>query len=190
MLGLMAGTSANAEIFDYTMSGNTGMTIANVGTLPGQQPFTGDLQINTTTGTGTFTGDGGAIKIAFTGNFAGFMGGASPMNMYSIAIDPSSTISFGGHTYSLVNPDSSHPDMLEFEGSYIKLWAEWSAPGCASCQTLGDINGGISSSSGGTTSGGTTSGGTAVPEPGMVGLIGLGVVAMMLRRRKTAVAFA
>lgn len=181
----MAGTSANAEIFDYTMSGNTGMTIVNVGTLPGQQPFTGDLQVNTTTGTGTFTGDGGAINIAFTGNFAGFMGGASPMSMYNIAIDPSSSINFGGHTYSLINPDASHPDMLEMEGSYIKLWAEWSAPGCASCQILGDINGGISSSSGG-----TSSGGTAVPEPGMVGLMGLGVVAMMLRRRKTAVAFA
>ena len=43
---------------------------------------------------------------------------------------------------------------------------------------------GTQTSSGGTTSGGTTSGGTPVPEPGMVGLLGSGLIAAALLRRR------
>jgi hypothetical protein len=198
MLGLLAGASAHAEVFDYTLSGGQGLTDYGVGTAPGQVPYSAQLTVDTTAGTGSLVGDGGAINVSFTGNFSGFMGGSSPMNMYDIAINPASSIMYQGNSYSLVNTGAAHPDMLEFMGSSINLWAEWSAAGCNSCSLLGDTIGNISSSSGGmTSSGGTTSsggmtssGGTSVPEPGMVGLMGLGMVALMVRRRKAAAVFA
>ena len=43
-------------------------------------------------------------------------------------------------------------------------------------------SGGTTTSSGGTTT--TTSGGTAVPEPGMLGMLGLGVLGMAIARRR------
>ena len=171
-LAMAAAAPAHATIYDYTLAGNNGLTVANVGVLAGQPAFTGNVQIDTTAGTGTFTGDNGAINISFTGNFSSFMGGASPMSMYNIVIDPTSSISFGGHTYTLVSPTSSHPDMLEFQTTAINLWAEWAASGCASCKILGDTTGNI------------TGGGTPVPEPGMVGLMGLGVAALVWQRRR------
>ncbi len=173
-LAVAVAAPAQATIYDYTMAGNSGLTIANVGVLPGQPPFTGNLLIDTAAGTGTLTGDNGAININFTGNFAGFMGGAAPMNMYNVVINPASSITVGGHTYSLVAPASTHPDMVEFMGSYINLWAEWSSPGCSTCKILGDTIGNI------------TGGGTPVPEPGMVGLMALGVAGLAWQRRRKA----
>jgi hypothetical protein len=51
-------------------------------------------------------------------------------------------------------------------------------------KTCGGSSGG---SSGGTSSsGGSTSGGTQVPEPGMVGILGLGLIGMAYARRRRA----
>lgn len=56
---------------------------------------------------------------------------------------------------------------------------------CPGTSSGGTTSGGTTS--GGTTSGGTTSGGTQVPEPGMLGLVGLtllGLGAARYRRRR------
>lgn len=174
--GLLAAAPAHAGIYDYTLSGGPGITTYGVGSAPGQGTYSADLKIDTTAGTGTLIGDGGAVNVSFTGNFAGFAGGANPLVTYSVVIDPSSSITYGGHTYGLLNTAPAHVNMIQFQGSSINLWAEWTAAGCPSCSLLGDTTGNISSS--------TSSGGTAVPEPGMVGLMGLGAAALVWRRRK------
>lgn len=176
-LALAATMPAHAAIYDYTLGASNsmpynGLTIANVGTAPGQPLFNADLKIDTTAGTGTLIGDSGAINIAFTGNFSGFTGGSSPMSMYNIVINPASSITYAGNTYSLVNPAAGHPDMLSFDTTYINFWAEWTASGCSTCKMLGDIDGYI------------TGGGTPVPEPGMIGLMGLGVAGLVWQRRR------
>ena len=173
-----ASSSAFADVYSYTESGGSGLTIANVGVAPGQAPFGATLSLNTATGTGSLVGND--VNINFTGNFAGFTGGASPMGMYNIAIQPGSAITYNGNSYGL--DTTGHQDMLKFMGSSINLWAEWQSASCPACAILGDTVGNISSSS--------TSGGTAVPEPGMVGLMGLGVMALAFRRRIAAVAAA
>ena len=49
-------------------------------------------------------------------------------------------------------------------------------------KTCGGSSGGSSGST--TSSGGSTSGGTQVPEPGMVGILGLGLIGMAYARRR------
>lgn len=72
-------------------------------------------------------------------------------------------------------------------------WGDWGKGGgkghthYCGCghKTCGGSSGG---SSGGSTSssGGSTSGGTQVPEPGMVGILGLGLIGMAYARRRRA----
>ncbi|MET1756051.1 PEP-CTERM sorting domain-containing protein [Novosphingobium sp. RD2P27] len=67
-------------------------------------------------------------------------------------------------------------------------------PGCKWGKNCGGTSGGNTSggntsggnTSGGNTSGGNTSGGTKVPEPGMLGLMGVGLVGLAVARRKSA----
>jgi len=169
-----ASSNAYADVYTYTENGGEGLTIANVGIAPNQGPFSATLQVDTATGTGSLVGND--VNIDFTGNFAGFTGGASPTSMYNISILPGSSISYQGNNYTL--DPNGHQDMLKFMGSSINLWAEWQSATCPACAILGDTVGNISSSS--------SSGGTAVPEPGMVGLMGLGVMALAFRRRIAA----
>ena len=173
-----ASSSAYADVYTYTESGGSGLTTFGVGPAPGQGPFNATLTVDTAAGTGSLVGSD--VNVDFSGNFAGFMGGASPMDMYNISILPGSSLSYQGNSYTL--DPAGHQPMLEFLGSSINLWAEWLSPSCPGCAALGDTVGNITSSS--------TSGGTSVPEPGMVGLMGLGVVALAFRRRIAAVAAA
>ncbi len=166
-----AGSNAYADVYSYTESGSPGLTIANVGPAPGQAPFSATLTVDTATGNGSLVGND--VNVSFNGNFSGFTGGAMPMDMYNVTILPGSTISYQGNTYTL--DQTGHQDMVTFLGTSINLWGEWLAPSCPSCQMLGDVVGNISSS--------TSSGGTAVPEPGMIGLMGLGVIGLVFRRR-------
>lgn len=177
---LAAASNAHADVYQYTETGGPGLTIANVGVAPGQGTLNGTLTVDTAAGTGSLVGtagNGNSFDINFTGHFGSFTGGASPLSSFMIMIQPGSDIVYGGKTYSLVDTGASHPDMLNFEtGKAIRLWAEWQDTGCASCKVLGDLVGTISS------------GGTPVPEPGMVGLMGLGVLGLAFRRRIAAIA--
>ncbi len=161
---LAAASSAHAGVYQYSETG--------VGNTNGAK--TAELTVDTTAGTGSLIGSG--LNISFTGDFSGFTGGAAPSSMYSITIASTSSITDNGHVYTLVDPATVHPDMLKFQGSTINLWATWQSPGYSN---LGDTVGTISSSS---------TGGTAVPEPGMVGLMGLGVLGLAFRRRLANVA--
>lgn len=163
---------AQAAVYSYGLTGGAGFTVYGVGTAPGQPNTDATLTIDTTAGTGSVIGS--AINAAFTGNFSSFTGGAAPTGMFDISLLPSSTLTYKGSTYK---PQAGHQPMLELFGTNINLWAVWTAPGCGSCATLGDVLKNVSSSS---------TGGTAVPEPGMIGLMGLGAAALVWRRRRSA----
>lgn len=168
-----ASSSAYADVYSYTESGGTGLSIADVGAAPGQAPYAATLTVDTSAGTGSLVGND--VNVSFSGDFSGFTGGSSPSNMYNISILPGSSVTYQGNSYS---ETGGHQDMLTFLGTSINLWARWQSASCPSCAILGDTVGNISSSS--------TSGGTSVPEPGMVGLMGLGVMALAFRRRFAA----
>lgn len=167
---LAAAGTAQAAVYSYGLTGGEGFTIFGVGTAPNQPNTDGTLKIDTTAGTGSVIGS--AINAAFTGDFSTFTGGPAPSGMFNITLSPTSTLSYLGQTYT---PDARHQPMLELFGNSINLWAVWTAPGCVNVATLGDTLKNISSSS---------TGGTSVPEPGMVGLMGLGAAALVVRRRR------
>lgn len=169
--GTMAiAAQAHAAVYTYNLTGGAGFTVYGVGTAPNQPNTDSTLSIDTTAGTGSVIGS--AINAAFTGDFSTFTGGSAPSGMFNISLSPGSTLTYKGSTYT---PQAGHQPMLELFGNSINLWAVWTAPGCANCATLGDTLKNISSSS---------TGGTPVPEPGMVGLMGLGAAALVLRRRR------
>lgn len=173
---LVTASSAQAAVYSYSESGGEGLTFFNVGPATPQNPFSATFTVDTSTGKCSVIGSG--VDVTFTGNFSAFTGGSSPSGTYNVTIDPTSNIVYNGNTYTLV-ATPTHADMIIFQGSSINLWGEWAATGCGSCQNLGDTVGNISSSS---------TGGTAVPEPGMVGLMGLGVLGLAFRRRLANVA--
>ena len=63
-------------------------------------------------------------------------------------------------------------------------WDGWKHSHYCGCghETCGSTSGGSTSTSGGS----TTSGGSEVPEPGMVGILGLGLIGMAYARRRRA----
>lgn len=170
MIGVLAAVAftanpARASVYSYLMNNNS------------------VLSIDTSAGTGSLKGSD--INATFTGDFTSFAGGFDlPDFMANITIDPNSTRIYRGGTYSLA---PGHQPMLK-TGSFaytnapanaVNLWATWSNPGCANCSPLGDYGVTAVSSS-------TSSGGAAVPEPGMIGLFGLGLVGLVLGRRHGA----
>lgn len=167
-------TNANATIYTYTLSGGTGLAFINSGKAPNQATFAGTLVVDTRRGTGTFTG--GGVDASFTGDFSRFVGGARPTAMFDINISSSSSITYANKTYRVIN---AHQPMLDFETTAVNLWAVWAVSGCPSCAQLGDTVVNISGYS-------VSDEDTPVPEPGVVGLVGLGAAALWLRRRKLA----
>lgn len=165
-----ASEQANAATYSYTLEGGRGFTINNVGTASNQSNTDGVLTIDTATGLGTVIG--AAMNVAFSGDFSSFTGGAAPQGMFNITISPTSTLTYQGNDYNVA---AAHQPMLKLMGNSINLWAVWKSPTCAKCLPLGDTVKNITSSS---------SGGTAVPEPGMLGLFGLGAAAVVFGRRR------
>lgn len=74
--------------------------------------------------------------------------------------------------------------MLTFSAPAQASWHHSHYCGCGH-QTCGSTSGGSTSTSGGS----TTSGGSQVPEPGMIGILGLGLasLAMARSRRRSSV---
>lgn len=81
----------------------------------------------------------------------------------------------GTFTLSFASPVSA----LTLGNFFVRYQSIMGVPGVSSA--TGD--GTISSTSGGSTSGGST-GGTPVPEPGMLGLFGAGIIGLALARRR------
>ena len=154
---------ARADIYTYGLS---------AGGAGGQAAT---LTIDTVAGTGSVIG--GAINAAFTGNFSSFSGGTAPSGMFNIAMPATSTITSGGQTFYA---NATHQQMLDVYASSINLWSYWGSAACPSCSSQGDQNFGLSGSYT------HTPAGTSVPEPGMFGLMGLGVAALAFRRRRGA----
>jgi uncharacterized membrane protein len=70
-------------------------------------------------------------------------------------------------------------------GKWGCKWTKWcssTTSGGSTTTSGGSTSGG--STSGGSTSGGSTSGGTPVPEPGMLGMMGLGFIGLAAARRR------
>lgn len=164
----VAASPAQASVYSYTVTGGQGLTFHNVGTASPQPNTDGTLIIDTDNNFGQFNiGDAGIVT--FTGDFSSFTGGSAPHGMFDINVALSQLNYFG----TIYKVDGGHQPMLELFGNSMNFWAVWTAPNCALCAPLGDILKDITGSSS-----------TDVPEPGMVGLLGLGAAAVAFRRRR------
>ena len=167
LAGMASVTPASAAVYNYNMSNGAVMTI------------------DTTAMTGSMIGTG--INATFSGaGLASFAGGFDlPSFMTNISIDPTSTRTVSGVTYS---PNQNHQQMLETGAAAggtnkVNLWSYWGTQACPSCQNpLGDyVVTAVSSSTGG----------TSVPEPDMLGVMAAGLFGLGLaRRRRSAAAVA
>jgi methyl coenzyme M reductase beta subunit len=155
-----AANPACASVYSYTMNNGSVMTI------------------NNTAATGTWIGTD--INVSFSGSsLTAFAGGFDlPSFMGNILIASTSTRTSNGVTYA---PNTNHQQMLETGTAAggknkVNLWSYWGPLAAPSSQNLlGDyVMTAVSSSTGG----------TAVPEPGMVGLFGLGVAGLLFGRRR------
>lgn len=151
-------TPASAAIYTYTMDNDS------------------VLSINTETQSANFKGadiDSSMTSAAF----ATFPGGALPFFTGVLSSLDGTRLIYGNQvTDNPLMADTLHPQKLIMEGKDVNLWAWWGDPIIG-----GDYLTKITSYSVNTTSGG---GGTSVPEPGMLGLLAVGVVGLGLARRR------
>ncbi|MBU6395948.1 MAG: cistern family PEP-CTERM protein [Sphingomonadales bacterium] len=85
----------------------------------------------------------------------------------------------GSFTLSFASPVSA----LTLSDFYVRYQSITGVPGVSSATGAGTIN--TSTTSGGSTTS-TSTGGTPVPEPGMLGLFGAGIVGLALARRRNS----
>jgi len=159
---------ASAKVYELTMADSSKITI------------------NTTTMIGTWIGT--AINATFSGaglaNFSTGAGGALDIPSFGtdVTIDPSSNLNIGGRIYNITPATPGHAQMFEAGAvaggkNVVNLWAVWSNATCY-C-TYGDFVNTVT----GARSYGEPS---PVPEPGVIGLMGLGVMGMAFARRRRA----
>ena len=141
------------------------------------------VSINTDTAIGTWVGNG--VNATFSGaglaNFS--IDPTSVLNipsfMTNISITPGSTIVSNGTTYFA---NTTHQQMFEAGAAAgganaLNLWSYWGTAACPNCTYLGDKTGTVAGAR-------SYENPPSVPEPGMVGLLGLGVLGMAFARRR------
>lgn len=133
------------------------------------------LAINSDTGSATFKG--ATIDASMTSSaFNTFAGGINPtFTAVLSALDGTRLIGGQWITDNPLYADTTHPQKLIMSGSGINLWAWWGNP-----ITGGDYLTTIKSYS--------VTPGTSVPEPGMAGLLAVGIAGLVLGRRRRKVA--
>ena len=108
-----------------------------------------------------------------------------PSADYVIKLDSTSTFQgANGTTYFPTNVHEQHfkTGVASGLGAFsVLLWSWWGPAGCTTCTDIGDYTGRAAS-----WSVATSSGGTDVPEPGMIGLMGLGALGLAFARRRRA----
>ncbi len=157
---MLATVPANAAEYIYTMSNGSKLTI------------------NSTTSSATFIGADINTSMTST-SFATFTGGANPVFTAVLsALDGVRKIGGTWYNDNEYGATTIHPQKLIMSGNSVNLWAWW-GPQFQGGDYVTSITGYTFNSS--------TTGGT-VPEPGMLGLFGIGAAALLLRRRRKAVA--
>lgn len=167
----LTGVSGTSYTFDYlvdnTSSGGVDSRVSSFA-------FDTNPDISSATSTGTFNytvldsnypNGIGNVDVCFKGGDSNSCGGNS---------GGVSTGSTGTGTLSL---NFSQPvSSLTLDNFFVRYQSITGVSGVTSASGTGTIT---------SSSGGSTSGGTSVPEPGMLGLFGLGLVAVALSRRRS-----
>ncbi|WP_067732097.1 cistern family PEP-CTERM protein [Novosphingobium naphthalenivorans] len=168
----LTGISGNDYTFDYSVTNTSSAPVT--GSRISSFAFNTDPTITSASSTGAFsytTLDStypngiGTVDVCFkdaaTGSCAGGGGGGLDMGQTGT----------GSFTLSFSQPVSS----LTLSDFYVRYQSITGVPGITSASGSGTI-----------TTSSSSSGGTPVPEPGMLGLFGLGIIGLALARRRRA----